>query len=95
MLNMEQILHERIVGQDKAVSAVARAIRRGRVGIKNPNRPLGSFIFLGPTGVGKTELCKSLAEAMFGSEDAIIKLDMSEYMEKHTVSKLIGSRPDM
>lgn len=93
LLNMEQILHERIVGQDKAVSAVARAIRRGRVGIKNPNRPLGSFIFLGPTGVGKTELCKSLAEAMFGSEDAIIKLDMSEYMEKHTVSKLIGSPP--
>lgn len=93
LLNMENILHERIVGQDKAVSAVAKAIRRGRVGIKNPNRPLGSFIFLGPTGVGKTELCKSLAEAMFGSEDAIIKLDMSEYMEKHTVSKLIGSPP--
>lgn len=93
LLNMEKILHKRIVGQDKAVSAVAKAIRRGRVGIKNPNRPLGSFIFLGPTGVGKTELCKSLAEAMFGSEDAIIKLDMSEYMEKHTVSKLIGSPP--
>lgn len=93
LLNMEKILHERIVGQDKAVSAVAKAIRRGRVGIKNPARPLGSFIFLGPTGVGKTELCKSLAEAMFGSEDAIIKLDMSEYMEKHTVSKLIGSPP--
>ncbi len=93
LLNMEKILHERIVGQDKAVSAVSKAIRRGRVGIKNPNRPLGSFIFLGPTGVGKTELCKSLAEAMFGSEDAIIKLDMSEYMEKHTVSKLIGSPP--
>ena len=93
LLNMEKILHERIVGQDKAVSAVAKAIRRVRVGIKNPNRPLGSFIFLGPTGVGKTELCKSLAEAMFGSEDAIIKLDMSEYMEKHTVSKLIGSPP--
>jgi len=93
LLNMENILHERIVGQDKAVSAVAKAIRRGRVGIKNPNRPLGSFIFLGPTGVGKTELCKSLAEAIFGSEDAIIKLDMSEYMEKHTVSKLIGSPP--
>lgn len=93
LLNMEKILHERIVGQDKAVSSVAKAIRRGRVGIKNPARPLGSFIFLGPTGVGKTELCKSLAEAMFGSEDAIIKLDMSEYMEKHTVSKLIGSPP--
>ncbi|MCC8015978.1 MAG: ATP-dependent Clp protease ATP-binding subunit, partial [Clostridiales bacterium] len=93
LLNMEKILHERIVGQDKAVSAIAKAIRRGRVGIKNPARPLGSFIFLGPTGVGKTELCKALAEAMFGSEDAIIKLDMSEYMEKHTVSKLIGSPP--
>ena len=93
LLNMEQILHERIVGQDKAVSSIARAIRRGRVGIKNPSRPLGSFIFLGPTGVGKTELCKALAEAMFGNEDAIIKLDMSEYMEKHTVSKLIGSPP--
>lgn len=93
LLNMEQILHERIVGQDKAVSSVARAIRRGRVGLKNPNRPLGSFIFLGPTGVGKTELCKTLAETMFGNEDAIVKLDMSEYMEKHTVSKLIGSPP--
>lgn len=93
LLNMEQILHERIVGQDKAVSSIARAIRRGRVGIKNPNRPIGSFIFLGPTGVGKTELCKTLAEAMFGDENAIIKLDMSEYMEKHTVSKLIGSPP--
>ena len=93
LLNMEQIMHERIVGQDKAVSSIAKAIRRGRVGLKNPNRPLGSFIFLGPTGVGKTELCKTLAEAMFGNEDAIIKLDMSEYMEKHTVSKLIGSPP--
>lgn len=90
---MEKILHERIVGQDKAVSAIARAIRRGRVGLKNPNRPIGSFIFLGPTGVGKTELCKALAEAMFGDENAIIKLDMSEYMEKHTVSKLIGAPP--
>ena len=93
LLNMEQILHERIVGQDKAVSSIAKAIRRGRVGLKNPNRPIGSFIFLGPTGVGKTELCKTLAEAMFGDENAIIKLDMSEYMEKHTVSKLIGSPP--
>ncbi len=93
LLNMEKIMHERIVGQDKAVSAVAKAIRRGRVGLKNPNRPLGSFIFLGPTGVGKTELCKTLAETMFGSEEAIVKLDMSEYMEKHTVSKLIGSPP--
>ena len=93
LLNMENILHERIVGQDKAVSSISKAIRRGRVGLKNPNRPIGSFIFLGPTGVGKTELCKTLAEAMFGDENAIIKLDMSEYMEKHTVSKLIGSPP--
>ena len=93
LLNMEKILHERIVGQDRAVSGVARAIRRGRAGLKNPKRPIGSFIFLGPTGVGKTELCKTLAETMFGDEDAIIKLDMSEYMEKHTVSKLIGSPP--
>ncbi|WP_294952251.1 ATP-dependent Clp protease ATP-binding subunit [uncultured Eubacterium sp.] len=93
LLNMEDILHKRIVGQDKAVSAISKAIRRGRVGLKNPNRPIGSFIFLGPTGVGKTELCKSLAEAMFGDENAIVKLDMSEYMEKHTVSKLIGSPP--
>lgn len=93
LLNLEKILHERIVGQDKAVSGVARAIRRGRAGLKNPKRPIGSFIFLGPTGVGKTELCKTLAETMFGDEDAIIKLDMSEYMEKHTVSKLIGSPP--
>lgn len=93
LLNLEKILHERIVGQDKAVSSVARAIRRGRAGLKNPKRPIGSFIFLGPTGVGKTELCKTLAETMFGDEDAIIKLDMSEYMEKHTVSKLIGSPP--
>ena len=93
LLHLEDELHRRIVGQDEAVSAVARAIRRGRVGIKNPNRPLGSFIFLGPTGVGKTELCKSLAEAMFGDENAMLRLDMSEYMEKHTVSKLIGSPP--
>lgn len=93
LLNLEKILHERIVGQDQAVSSVARAIRRGRAGLKNPKRPIGSFIFLGPTGVGKTELCKTLAEAMFGDEDAIIRLDMSEYMEKHTVSKLIGSPP--
>lgn len=93
LLSLEKILHERIVGQDKAVSGVARAIRRGRAGLKNLKRPIGSFIFLGPTGVGKTELCKALAETMFGDEDAIIKLDMSEYMEKHTVSKLIGSPP--
>jgi ATP-dependent Clp protease ATP-binding subunit ClpC len=93
LLNLEDILHQRIVGQDKAVTSVAKAIRRGRAGLKNPKRPIGSFIFLGPTGVGKTELCKALAEAMFGDEEAIIKLDMSEYMEKHTVSKLIGSPP--
>ena len=93
LLHLEDELHKRIVGQDKAVSAVARAIRRGRAGLKNPKRPIGSFIFLGPTGVGKTELSKARAETMFGDEDAIIRLDMSEYMEKHTVSKLIGSPP--
>ncbi len=93
LLKMEDILHKRLVGQDDAVKAVARAIRRGRVGLKDPKRPIGSFIFLGPTGVGKTELCKSLAEAMFGDENAMIRLDMSEYMEKHTVSKLVGSPP--
>ena len=93
LLNMESVLHERIVGQDEAVSAVSRAIRRGRVGLKDPHRPIGSFIFLGPTGVGKTELCKTLAEAMFGDENAMIRLDMSEYMEKHTVSRLVGSPP--
>ena len=93
LLGMEEILHRRLIGQDEAVTAVSRAIRRGRVGLKDPKRPIGSFIFLGPTGVGKTELCKALAEAVFGSENAIIRLDMSEYMEKHTVSKLIGSPP--
>ncbi len=93
LLKMEDILHERIVGQDEAVTAVSRAIRRGRVGLKDPKRPVGSFIFLGPTGVGKTELCRTLAEAMFGDENAMIKLDMSEFMEKHTVSKLVGSPP--
>ena len=93
LLKMESLLHERIIGQDEAVSAVSRAIRRGRVGLKDPKRPIGSFIFLGPTGVGKTELCKALAEAMFGDESAIIRLDMSEYMEQHTVSKMIGSPP--
>ncbi len=93
LLHMEDILHERIVGQDEAVAAVSKAIRRGRVGLKDPKRPTGSFIFLGPTGVGKTELCKALAEAMFGDESAIIRLDMSEYMEKHTVSRLVGSPP--
>ena len=93
LLKMEDILHERIVGQDEAVTAVSKAIRRGRVGLKDPKRPIGSFIFLGPTGVGKTELCKALAEAMFGDENAMIRLDMSEYMEKHTVSRLVGSPP--
>ena len=93
LLKLEEILHERVVGQDEAVSAVAKAIRRGRVGLKDPKRPIGSFIFLGPTGVGKTELSKALAEAMFGDEDAMIRIDMSEYMEKHTVSRLVGSPP--
>jgi ATP-dependent Clp protease ATP-binding subunit ClpC len=93
LLKMEDILHDRVVGQDEAVKAVAKAIRRGRVGLKDPKRPIGSFIFLGPTGVGKTELCKALAQAMFGDENAMIRLDMSEFMEKHTVSKLIGSPP--
>ena len=90
---LESILHERVVGQEEAVTAVSKAIRRGRVGLKDPNRPIGSFLFLGPTGVGKTELSKALAEAMFGTENAMIRVDMSEYMEKHSVSKLIGSPP--
>ncbi len=93
LLKMESILHERLVGQKEAVSAVSRAIRRGRVGLKDPKRPIGSFIFLGPTGVGKTELCKALAQVMFGDQNAMIRLDMSEYMEKHTVSRLVGSPP--
>ncbi|MEI6602023.1 MAG: ATP-dependent Clp protease ATP-binding subunit [Clostridia bacterium] len=90
---LELILHERVIGQEEGVTAVSKAIRRGRVGLKDPNRPLGSFIFLGPTGVGKTELAKALAEAMFGDDNAMIRIDMSEYMEKHTVSKLVGSPP--
>ncbi len=90
---LETILHKRVVGQEEAVTAVSKAIRRGRVGLKDPNRPIGSFLFLGPTGVGKTELSKALAEAMFGTESAVIRVDMSEYMEKHSVSKLIGSPP--
>ena len=90
---LESIRHERVVGQEEAVTAVAKAIRRGRVGLKDPKRPIGSFLFLGPTGVGKTELCKALAEAMFGTENALIRVDMSEYMEKHSVSKMIGSPP--
>jgi len=93
LLHMEEILHKRVIGQEEAVSAVARAIRRGRVGLKDPKRPIGSFIFLGPTGVGKTELCRALAEAIFGDEDAMTRIDMSEYMEKHNTSKLIGSPP--
>ena len=91
--NLESILHERVIGQEEAVTAVAKAIRRGRVGLKDPKRPIGSFLFLGPTGVGKTELSKALAEAMFGTENALIRVDMSEYMEKHSVSKMIGSPP--
>lgn len=86
-------MHERVIGQNEAVEAVAKAIRRGRVGLKDPNRPIGSFLFLGPTGVGKTELSKALAEALFGNENAMIRIDMSEYMEPHSVSKLIGSPP--
>ena len=93
LLNLEKELHERVVGQNEAVSSVAKAIRRGRVGLKDPKRPIGSFIFLGPTGVGKTELCKALAAAMFGDENAMLRIDMSEYMEKHTVSRLVGSPP--
>ncbi|MDR0839326.1 MAG: ATP-dependent Clp protease ATP-binding subunit [Oscillospiraceae bacterium] len=93
LLKMEEVLHRRVIGQDEAVTAVSKAIRRGRVGLKDPKRPIGSFLFLGPTGVGKTELCKALAEAMFGDENAMLRIDMSEYMEKHTVSKLIGSPP--
>ncbi len=93
LLKLEGILHKRVIGQEEAVAAVAKAMRRGRVGLKDPRRPIGSFLFLGPTGVGKTELSKALAEAMFGSEDAIIRVDMSEYMEGHSVSKMIGSPP--
>ena len=93
LARLEKTLHKRVVGQEEAVSAIARAVRRGRAGLKDPARPIGSFLFLGPTGVGKTELCKALAEAVFGSEDAMIRVDMSEYMEKHSVSKLIGSPP--
>ena len=91
--NLEKILQKRVIGQDEAVSAVARAVKRGRVGLKDPKRPIGSFLFLGPTGVGKTELSKALAEALFGKEEAMIRVDMSEYMEKHSVSKMIGSPP--
>ncbi|HEY8498820.1 MAG TPA: AAA family ATPase, partial [Limnochordales bacterium] len=93
LLHLEEILHARVVGQDEAIDAVARAIRRARAGLKDPRRPIGSFIFLGPTGVGKTELAKALAEALFGDEDAMIRIDMSEYMERHTVSRLVGAPP--
>jgi ATP-dependent Clp protease ATP-binding subunit ClpC len=93
LLNMESYLHERIVGQDEAISALSRAIRRSRAGLKNPNRPIGSFVFLGPTGVGKTEVARTLAEFLFGSEKALVRFDMSEYMEKHAIAKMIGSPP--
>src|SRR5207237_8906110 len=93
LLRIEEELHKRIVSQDRAISALSRAIRRSRAGLKNPNRPVGSFLFLGPTGVGKTEVARSLADFLFGSETALIRFDMSEYMEKHAVSKLIGSPP--
>lgn len=93
LLKLEKVLHRRVIGQNDAVTAVSQAIRRGRVGLQDPGRPIGSFLFLGPTGVGKTELSKALAEAMFGSESALIRVDMSEYMEGHSVSKMIGSPP--
>ncbi len=93
LLQLENVLHQRVIGQEEAIGAVARAIRRARAGLKDPKRPIGSFIFLGPTGVGKTELCRALGEAMFGDENAVIRVDMSEYMEKHTVSRLVGSPP--
>ena len=93
LLNMEEMLHERVIGQGEAVMAISRAIRRARAGLKDPKRPIGSFIFLGPTGVGKTELARALAEVMFGDEDAMIRVDMSEYMEKHSTSRLVGSPP--
>ena len=93
LLQMEEALHNRIVGQDEAITAISKAVRRARAGLKDPRRPIGSFIFLGPTGVGKTELVRALAEFMFGSEDALIKLDMSEFMERHTVARLVGAPP--
>ena len=93
LMHLEEILHRRVIGQEEAVSAVSKAVRRARAGLKDPNRPIGSFIFLGPTGVGKTELCKALGEALFGDEDSMIRIDMSEYMEKHSVSRMIGSPP--
>ena len=93
LIHMEERLHERVIGQDEAVAAVSNALRRSRAGLQDPNRPIGSFLFLGPTGVGKTELARALAEFMFDTEDAIVRIDMSEYMEKHTVARLIGAPP--
>ncbi len=93
LLRMEQELHHRVIGQDEAVEAVSNAIRRSRAGLSDPNRPIGSFLFLGPTGVGKTELCKTLANFMFDSDDAMVRIDMSEFMEKHSVSRLVGAPP--
>src|SRR5699024_8406785 len=93
LLRMEQVLHERVIGQDEAVTAVANAVRRSRAGLADPNRPNGSFLFLGPTGVGKTELCKALANFLFDTEEAMVRIDMSEFMEKHSVARLIGAPP--
>ncbi len=93
LLRMEQELHRRVIGQDEAVNAVSNAIRRSRAGLSDPNRPIGSFLFLGPTGVGKTELCKALADFLFDSDDAMVRIDMSEFMEKHSVSRLVGAPP--
>ena len=93
LLRMEEDLHKRVIGQNEAVNAVSNAIRRSRAGLSDPNRPIGSFLFLGPTGVGKTELCKALAEFLFDTEDAMVRIDMSEFMEKHSVARLIGAPP--
>ena len=93
LLKLEDVLHRRVISQHEAVTAVAKAVRRAHAGLKNPRRPVGSFLFLGPTGVGKTELARALAEALFGDEDSMIRLDMSEYMERHTVSRLVGAPP--
>ncbi|XPE23295.1 AAA family ATPase [Shigella sonnei] len=95
LLRMEQELHHRVIGQNEAVDAVSNAIRRSRAGLADPNRPIGSFLFLGPTGVGKTELCKALANFMFDSDEAMVRIDMSEFMEKHSVSRLVGAPPEM
>ena len=95
LASLEDELHKRVIGQDDAVTAVAKAVRRARAGLKDPKRPIGSFLFLGPTGVGKTELARALASSLFGDESAMIRLDMSEYMEKHTVSRLVGALQDM